>query len=74
MSEERKKVSPEQLSMLIMEVEKDPSLLTSRGRQKGDKAEHFEKWEQLTKKLNAIDNGAVKIVQKWQQVTIELSF
>ncbi|XP_026329904.1 uncharacterized protein LOC113237561 isoform X2 [Hyposmocoma kahamanoa] len=68
MSDERKKVSPEQLSMLIMEVEKDPLLLTGRGRQKGDKAEHFEKWEQLAKKLNAIDNGAVKVVSKWQQV------
>lgn len=71
MSDERKKVSPEQLSMLIMEVEKDPLLLTSKGRQKCDKAEHFERWEQLTKKLNAVGNGAVKVVPKWQQVRTE---
>lgn len=71
MSDERKKVSPEQLSMLIVEVEKDPSLLPARGRQNRDKAELFEKWEQLAKKLNAVDNGAIKVVSKWQQVRTE---
>lgn len=74
MSDERKKVSPEQLSMLIMEVEKDPSLLTGKGRQKGNKTEHFEKWEQLAKKLNTVDNGAVKVVPKWQQVSVDKPF
>lgn len=66
------KVSPEQLDILLEEVQNDPTLVTSRGRRRqGDKAEHFEKWVQLAKKLNAVGKSANQGVTKWQQVRTE---
>lgn len=70
MSEERKKVSVEQLKILIEELENDATLLSGRGlvRSAPTKLDHIAKWKQLAKKLNSVENGALKNVSKWQQV------
>lgn len=54
--------------MLIVEVEKDLSVLTAWVQQKGDKADYSVNWKQLAKNLNAVDSEAVS---KWQQLMLE---
>ncbi|XP_059045246.1 uncharacterized protein LOC131841030 isoform X2 [Achroia grisella] len=70
MSEERKKVSTEQLRILVEEIEKDSTLLNGRPAGRAPtktKQGYTEKWENLTKKLNSVENGTIKSVTKWQQ-------
>lgn len=68
MAEERKKVSTEQLRILVEEIEKDSTLLIGRpGGRAPIKREYSEKWDILAKRLNCVENGAVKNVSKWQQ-------
>ncbi|KAM3961310.1 uncharacterized protein ACR2FA_004648 [Aphomia sociella] len=68
MTEDRKKVSTEQLQLLVEEIEKDSTLLSGRpsGRAPA-KQEYIEKWKKLAKKLNTVENGTLKNVSKWQQ-------
>lgn len=70
MTEERKKVSPEQLEILINELEKDQSLINGPRTSAQGRTNYNAKWEELAEKLNSVEGGALKNFTKWQQVRL----
>lgn len=63
-NERRKNISPVQLEIMVSFMEKN--LDFARGKLKREENERL--WETLSKKLNAIPDGATKEINKWKLV------
>lgn len=63
-NERRKNISPVQLEIMVSFMEKN--LDFARGKLKREESERL--WETLSKKLNAVPDGAIKEINKWKLV------
>ncbi|CAB3239223.1 unnamed protein product [Arctia plantaginis] len=67
MLENKKSVTNKQLSLLLDEVEKNPTLSHEKILS-GTERIHDAKWEKLVEKLNAVPNGAKRSIARWKTV------
>lgn len=70
---ERRKASPEQLTMLLHCLEKDRDLAMGRYTGLEGRLRQTNAWLKITQKLNA-SSGPTKTPDKWQQVHICITY
>lgn len=68
--ENKKSVTNKQLSLLLDEIEKNPTLSHEKIL-RGTRRIHDANWEKLVEKLNNVPNGAKRSVVRWKTVSSE---